>query len=70
MSPSSTTTNSARIRNKEIGFVFQTFNLLARATALHNVELPLIYNGTPAAARIARAKSVLESVNLGERMKP
>jgi putative ABC transport system ATP-binding protein len=58
----------ARIRNKEIGFVFQTFNLLARATALHNVELPLIYNGTPAAARIARAKSVLESVNLGERM--
>ena len=58
----------ARIRNKEIGFVFQTFNLLARATALHNVELPLIYNGTPAAARIARAKSVLESVNLGSRM--
>jgi putative ABC transport system ATP-binding protein len=58
----------ARIRNKEIGFVFQTFNLLARATALHNVELPLIYNGTPAEARIARAKSVLESVNLGERM--
>ena len=58
----------ARIRNKEIGFVFQTFNLLARATALHNVELPLIYNGTPAAERIARAKSVLESVSLGERM--
>jgi putative ABC transport system ATP-binding protein len=58
----------ARIRNKEIGFVFQTFNLLARATALHNVELPLIYNGTPAAERIARAKAVLESVNLGSRM--
>ncbi len=58
----------ARIRNKEIGFVFQTFNLLARATSLHNVELPLIYNGTPAAERIARAKEVLESVNLGTRM--
>ena len=58
----------ARIRNKEIGFVFQTFNLLARATALHNVELPLIYNGTGSAERIARAKFVLESVNLGERM--
>ena len=58
----------ARIRNKEIGFVFQTFNLLARATALHNVELPLIYNGTPAAERIARAKAVLESVQLGARM--
>jgi putative ABC transport system ATP-binding protein len=58
----------ARIRNKEIGFVFQTFNLLARATALHNVELPLIYNGTPSDERIARAKSVLESVKLGSRM--
>jgi putative ABC transport system ATP-binding protein len=58
----------ARIRNKEIGFVFQTFNLLARATALHNVELPLIYNGTPADERIARAKAVLESVHLGARM--
>ena len=58
----------ARIRNKEIGFVFQTFNLLARATALHNVELPLIYNGTPHEERIARAKEVLESVKLGSRM--
>jgi len=58
----------ARIRNKEIGFVFQTFNLLARATALHNVELPLIYNGTPSDERIARAKEVLESVQLGARM--
>ncbi|HEY0265046.1 MAG TPA: ABC transporter ATP-binding protein [Granulicella sp.] len=58
----------ARIRNKEIGFVFQTFNLLSRATALHNVELPLIYNGTPAAERLERAKAVLTSVNLGTRM--
>jgi putative ABC transport system ATP-binding protein len=58
----------ARIRNKEIGFVFQTFNLLARATSLHNVELPLIYNGTPAGDRTARAKEVLESVGLGTRM--
>lgn len=58
----------ARIRNKEIGFVFQTFNLLARATALHNVELPLIYNGTPQVQRLERAKHVLESVGLGTRM--
>jgi putative ABC transport system ATP-binding protein len=58
----------ARIRNKEIGFVFQTFNLLARATSLHNVELPLIYNGTPAAARIERAKESLTNVGLGDRM--
>jgi len=58
----------ARIRNKEIGFVFQTFNLLARATALHNVELPLIYNGTPAAERIERAKESLRNVNLEGRM--
>jgi putative ABC transport system ATP-binding protein len=58
----------AYIRNKEIGFVFQTFNLLPRATALHNVELPLIYNGTPAEERVARAKRVLEMVDLGDRM--
>jgi putative ABC transport system ATP-binding protein len=58
----------ARIRNKEIGFVFQTFNLLARATALQNVELPLIYNGTPAAERMERAKDALRNVNLEARM--
>ena len=58
----------ARIRNKEIGFVFQTFNLLARATALHNVELPLIYNGTPAEERIERAKAALRMVDLESRM--
>src|SRR5689334_16501736 len=58
----------ARIRNKEIGFVFQTFNLLARHTALHNVELPLIYSGTPAEERMERAKAALAAVALSERM--
>src|SRR3989454_2664289 len=58
----------AHIRNKEIGFVFQTFNLLPRATALHNVELPLIYNGTPSSKRIEMAKKALESVDLSQRM--
>ena len=58
----------ARIRNKEIGFVFQTFNLLARATSLHNVELPLIYAGIPAEERSERAKASLASVGMGDRM--
>jgi len=58
----------ARIRNKEIGFVFQTFNLLARSTALHNVELPLIYNGTSADERIERSEAALRSVGLEDRM--
>jgi putative ABC transport system ATP-binding protein len=58
----------AYIRNKEIGFVFQMFNLLPRASALHNVELPLVYNGTPVAERTERAKRALEAVDLGARM--
>src|ERR1700682_6108388 len=58
----------ARIRNQEIGFVFQTFNLLARATSLHNVELPLIYAGIPTEERVERAKGALASVGMESRM--
>jgi putative ABC transport system ATP-binding protein len=58
----------ARIRNKEIGFVFQTFNLIARSNALHNVELPLIYANVPANERKERARLALESVGLGDRI--
>ncbi len=58
----------AAIRNQEIGFVFQTFNLLPRSTALHNVELPLIYAGVPRDERLDRARQALENVGLGQRM--
>ncbi|HLH07980.1 MAG TPA: ABC transporter ATP-binding protein [Terriglobales bacterium] len=58
----------ARIRNKEIGFIFQTFNLLPRATALHNVELPMIYNGMKSEERLEKARRALEAVELGNRM--
>ena len=58
----------AYIRNKEIGFIFQTFNLLPRASALRNVELPLIYNGTKSEARIKMAQEALEQVGLGDRI--
>ena len=58
----------ARVRNKEIGFVFQTFNLLPRATALHNVELPLVYAGVGSAERKRRAVEALEKVQLGDRV--
>jgi putative ABC transport system ATP-binding protein len=58
----------AEVRNREIGFVFQTFNLLPRATALHNVELPLVYAGIPKEERLAKARRALEMVDLGSRV--
>jgi putative ABC transport system ATP-binding protein len=58
----------AAVRNREIGFVFQTFNLLPRASALHNVELPLVYAGVPKEKRLERARHALDTVDLGQRM--
>jgi putative ABC transport system ATP-binding protein len=58
----------AAVRNREIGFVFQTFNLLPRATALHNVELPLVYAGVPRERRLEQARRALEMVDLGSRV--
>jgi len=58
----------AEVRNREIGFVFQTFNLLPRSSALHNVELPLVYAGVPRAERLERARKALEMVDLGSRV--
>jgi putative ABC transport system ATP-binding protein len=58
----------AQVRNREIGFVFQTFNLLPRASALHNVELPLVYAGVPKEERLERARGALETVDLGPRV--